>query len=429
MRGRIFGGDEPPLLNRYWQTLWAARADVGEMFPEPEGANAKYFAQWRREHVEEDELAAGLSPGLHAAAPARPGVNLVGYLGSDRGLGEAGRQVQAALAEGGVETAAIAVPADADGLAAALGSLAAEDHPYDLNLFCLNADMMPAVVAAAGPKLFADRRSVGLWFWEVSTFPAYWSRSFDALDEVWVATEHVAASLRPVSPVPVRTVRMPIVPSPPAKMSRAELGMPEGFCFLFVFDYRSVFARKNPLGAVSAFCRAFEPGEGPSLAIKSVAGEAFPAEREELRKAAAGRPEIRLIEETVSAAAKNAMIAGCDCYLSLHRSEGLGLTMGEAMYFGRPTIATGYSGNRDFMTARNGFLVRYGLTPVGPGADPYPADAEWAEPDLDHAAKLMRRVYERPRLAAARGRWAALGIRRTHSQAAAARIIRRRIRR
>lgn len=426
---RFFGGAEPPLLNRYWRTLWAARADVREMFPEPEGANAKWFAQWRREHVEADERAAGLEPGSHAAAPPRPGVNLVGYLDSGRGLGEAGRQIRAALAQAGIETAPVAVPAEADGLAAALGSLAAEDHPHDLNLFCLNADMMPAAVAAAGPKFFAGRRSVGLWFWEVSAFPERWLRSFDALDEVWVASGHVAAALRPVSPVPVRTVRMPIVPAPPARASRAELGMPEGFCFLFVFDYRSVFARKNPLGAVRAFCRAFAPGEGPSLAIKSVAGESFPAEREELRAAAAERPEIHLLEGTVSAAEKNAMIASCDCYLSLHRSEGLGLTIGEAMYFGRPTIATGYSGNLDFMTAWNSFPVRFELTPVGPGAGPYPAWAEWAEPDLDHAAKLMRRVHRRPRLAAVRGRWAAAGIRRTHSPAAAARIVRRRVRR
>jgi hypothetical protein len=351
-------------------------------------------------------------------------VNLVGYLSSERGLGEAARQILAALEAAGVPTAAIDVPTDAEALPAALEALPPEGHPHDFNLFCVNADMQPAVVAAAGPRFFADRRSAGLWFWEVSTFPPSWFRSFDSLDDVWVATEHIAAALRPVAPVPVRTVRMPIVPVPPAAIGRAELGMPEGFCFLFVFDYRSVFRRKNPLGVVRAFCQAFGPGEGPSLVIKSVSGQEFPAEREALRAAAAERPDIHLAEDTVSAEAKNAMIARCDCFVSLHRAEGLGLTMAEAMYFGRPVIATGYSGNLDFMTAENSFLVRHEMVPIGPGAAPYPAEGEWAEPDLDHAAELMRRVFEQPQLAAARAQRAADDIRRTHSVAAGVQALR-----
>jgi glycosyltransferase involved in cell wall biosynthesis len=199
--------------------------------------------------------------------------------------------------------------------------------------------------------------------------------------------------------------------------------MPEGFCFLFVFDYRSVFRRKNPLAAVRAFSAAFAPGEGASLVVKSVAGDDFPAEREALRTAAAERPDVHLIEDTVSAEAKNAMIAGCDCYLSLHRSEGLGLTMAEAMYFGRPVIATGYSGNLDFMTEENSFQVRYEMAPIGADTEPYPADGEWAEPDPVHAAELMRRVFEDPPQATARARQAAADIRRTHSRAAAAEIL------
>ena len=111
--------------------------------------------------------------------------------------------------------------------------------------------------------------------------------------------------------------------------------MPEGFCFLFLFDYRSVFRRKNPLGLVEAFCAAFEPGSGPSLVIKSICGDEFPAERQELAAAVADRPDIHLIEDDITSGMKNAMIAACDCYVSLHRSEGLGLTMAEAMYFGK----------------------------------------------------------------------------------------------
>ncbi|HEX8049994.1 MAG TPA: methyltransferase domain-containing protein, partial [Solirubrobacterales bacterium] len=143
--------------------------------------------------------------------------------------------------------------------------------------------------------------------------------------------------------------------------------------------------------------------------------------------AVAERPEIHLVEEMIPVEQKNAMMASCDCYVSLHRSEGLGLTMAEAMYFGRPVIATGYSGNLDFMTEENSYLVPYELTAIGPDANPYPADKEWAEPDVERAAALMREVYENPEEAAARGRRAAADIRRNHSPQAAAEAIKARI--
>ena len=296
--------------------------------------------------------------------------------------------------------ATIDSPAEPDKIAPALGDLADEDHPYDFNLICVNADMLPIVATALGRRFFEGRHTTGLWFWEVSHFPEQWQPSFDYLDEVWVASEHIAETLRPLSSTPVHTIRIPITPGQPDQASRAELGMPEGFCFLFVFDYRSVFRRKNPLGLVEAFCKAFEPGSGPSLVIKSICGDEFPAEREALAAAVRERPEIHLIEETITTAMKNAMIASCDCYVSLHRSEGLGLTMAEAMYFGKPVIATAYSGNLDFMTEENSFLVPHTMVEIGPDADPYPPDKEWAEPDLGRASALMRQAFENPQGAA-----------------------------
>jgi glycosyltransferase involved in cell wall biosynthesis len=287
--------------------------------------------------------------------------------------------------------------------------------------------MTPAVTAGLGRSFFADRRTAGLWFWEVSEFPDYWRRSFDEVDEVWVATEHIADALRSLTEKPVRTVRVPLTPGPVAEATRAELGLPEGFCFLFVFDYRSVFRRKNPLGLVQAFKQAFEPGEGPSLVIKSICGDEFPADRAELVDAIADRPEIRLVEDTVSVERKNAMIANCDCYVSLHRSEGLGLTMAEAMYFGRPVIATAYSGNLDFMTEDNSFLVPYSATKIGPHADPYPPEGEWAEPDIAAAAAMMKAVVADPEAAAAKAHRAAIDIRHTHSPEAAAASIEARV--
>jgi hypothetical protein len=186
-----------------------------------------------------------------------------------------------------------------------------------------------------------------------------------------------------------------------------------------MFDFHSVIERKNPMAAIEAFRHAFEPGSGASLVIKSINRTSKLDDYDRLRFAARGHPDIHLIDRYVSPSEKDAMLAAADCYVSLHRSEGFGLTPAEAMYLGKPVIATGYSGNLDYMTPDNSYLVDYTLCPIGPGNFPYPADGEWAEPDLDHAARLMREVAGDPAAAEPRGRQAALDIRRAYSPEAA----------
>ncbi len=422
-------------ISRYGCAIWDSRDDLREAFPDIEGRDAPAFSQWMHENATALRISERLLPqtapsGARATtngSASQPngglGVNLAGYLSSELGVGEAARQMRLALESAGVPTAPIDVPVEAAAMPAALGALTDRDLPFDFNLICVNADMLPELAGAAGERLFAGRRSAGLWFWEVAKFPQRWRGSFDHVDEVWVASEHVSEAIRPLSPVPVRTIRVPVTPAAPAKLSRAALGMPEDFCFLFVFDYRSVFRRKNPLGVVEAFGAAFEAEAGASLVVKSVSGDLFPAEAAQLSAAAAEYPNIHLLEDTVPADVKNAMIAGCDCYVSLHRSEGLGLTMAEAMYFGKPVIATAYSGNLDFMTADNSYLVEHSLGRIGPDAGPYAADAEWAEPNLEHAATLMRQVFEQGDQATAKGERAAADIRRTHSPRAAGEVL------
>lgn len=420
-------------VNRYAKAIWDARPDFRRIFPDISGENGAEFVHWLDVTAYDTGIVAEFLP--HAPRPAgaprepappvqvEPGINVVGYLSSSRGVGEAARQVLAALEDGDVPTSTIDTPAALDEIPAALEGLRDADYPYDTNLVCVNADMLPAVAAGLGTRFFDYRHTAGLWFWEVTSFPEQWQPSFDHLDEVWVASEHVADALRPLSTVPVRTVRVPVTPDQPKQLSRAEMGLPEGFCFLFVFDYRSVFKRKNPLGIVEAFCQAFPAGAGPSLVLKSVCGDEFPEQREQLAAAVADRPEIHLIEEKLPVEVKDAMIASCDCYVSLHRSEGLGLTMAEAMYFGRPVIATAYSGNLDFMSGDNSCLVPYTTVAIGDDAPPYPAHGEWAEPDPEYAARMMQKVYENQDFAEKLGRRGAADIRRTHSLAAACELI------
>ena len=267
-----------------------------------------------------------------------------------------------------------------------------------------------------------------MWAWEVEKLPHSTFRAFPLVDEIWGLSHFIKNSLDRHSPVPVHVLPLPIVePEVDPSITRATLGLPEGFVFLFIFDHLSVLARKNPLGVIEAFSRAFEPGEGPTLVIKSINGDRCRTDRERVRHAASGRDDIVLIEDYLSAAHTTALTALCDCYVSLHRSEGFGLTMAEAMALGKPVIATGYSGNLDFMDPDTALLVPYDEVAVGLGAAPYSATAVWAEPDQGAAAAYLRKVYDSPDFGADLGRAGQRRVIEQHSLAATAAFLSERV--
>ena len=175
------------------------------------------------------------------------------------------------------------------------------------------------------------------------------------VDEVWAATRFVTEAIAAANQRPVFTVPVPIpVPRLIPDVSRARFGLPDGvFVFLFMFDFFSIIERKNPIGLIEAFTRAFQPHEGPILVLKTINGHRRLNDLEKLKHAIGDRTDILVMDEYYTAAQKNALLALCDCYVSLHRSEGLGLTMAEAMGLEKPVIATAYSGNLDFMTPEN----------------------------------------------------------------------------
>ena len=201
------------------------------------------------------------------------------------------------------------------------------------------------------------------------------------------------------------------------------------FTFLFMFDFFSTLRRKNAAGLIEAFARAFAPGEGPRLLLKTINGRLRPEAEAELRRKIAEHPDIELVDAYLEPAQNAALLARADCYVSLHRSEGFGLTLAESMALGTPVIATGYSGNTDFTTPHNSYLVDWTPTRVGPECDIYPAEGSWAEPDLDHAAELMRRVWQRPEEARAKAERAREDIRRLYAPEVVGRLARARLER
>ena len=185
--------------------------------------------------------------------------------------------------------------------------------------------------------------------------------------------------------------------------------------FLFSWDMLSVLERKNPHGLIAAYKEAFGPDDGAVLVLKTMNGRSNLHRMEELRWSCRDRADIVLIDEVFDQVRTASLANLCDCYVSLHRSEGLGLTMAEAMLLEKPVIATNYSGNVDFMTDDIAHLVRWQPTTVPPKSGPYQPGSVWADPDLGHAAELMRAVVEAPDDARRLGVAARARLLQTHS--------------
>ena len=416
-----------PLVSRYLTRVWQEDRSIQKVFPSLAGEGAEQYLGWIRTTgrydcdipawvVPSEEDVLELMKRRWKARPSRPrprGVNLVGYVTAVLGVGEVSRLMMSTLGTAHVPTAIVADRTTMSQQSLAFDSARTSEAAYDVNLLCVNADHTIHLAKELGPEFFAGRRTIGVWFWEVEDFPPPMAEAFAVVDEVWVASDFVLEAIAPAAPKPVRKFPLPVVvPSVPAGVTRSELGLPEGrFIFLFVYDFFSTAERKNPLGLIDAFKRAFGPDDGPVLVLKSINGDKRALELERVRLAAAGRPDVIVRDEYLSSEQHSALLGHCDAYVSLHRSEGFGMDMAKAMGLGKPVVATGYSGNLEFMDDVNAYLVDYDLVPVGPGCEPYPPESRWAQPSVDHAAELMRRVADRPEEARERGRRAEARIR------------------
>jgi glycosyltransferase involved in cell wall biosynthesis len=351
------------------------------------------------------------------------GVNLIGYARGGLGLGEVLRRFSEAARQGGLAFSLVDFDVNLGdrGQDRRLDAWIGTENRYPVNLFFVNADQMPFARDFFGEGFFAGKRNIGFWFWELEGFPREWLPSLELVDEVWVATRFVQAAIRPHTSKPVRRVTLPVEVALPRRFSRAEFGLPEDrFVFLTSFDFHSYAQRKNPQAAIAAFRSAFPRGDEPAmLVVKSMNGDRTPHEVARIREATGGDPRIVLLDAFLDRDRTTGLTDVSDCYVSLHRAEGFGLGIAEAMCLGKPVIATEYSGNLDFTSAQNSCLTSARLVPVAHGDYPFGDGQRWAEPDVERAAAHMRSLISNPDAAASMGRAAAAYMARHHSYAAA----------
>ncbi|GAA5158373.1 glycosyltransferase [Amycolatopsis dongchuanensis] len=411
-------------LNRLVKQVWKSRVDLQAVFPRPEGASAEAFRNWCRIHGADEGLvpdwALPVEPDpVPVDAPADEfGVNVAGYLTGELGLGEMGRIVHRTVVAAGVPVVAV-VEEDSLALACRTGLAAPETvgRPrFPVSVLAVNADYA-ALLLESHPEVGHERYRIGLWAWELEEFPEQLHGGFALVDEVWTISEFCRRAIAPHSPVPVKVLPVPVEdPGEPRRQRTAG----EPVRFLFVFDYNSTGGRKNPWGVVEAFRRAFPDRPDVHLTIKTTNARLHPVADERLRHLVGDDPRIELIDRYLTSGEFDALYARSDCYVSLHRSEGFGLTVAEAMVRGLAVIATDYSSTTEFLDAETGWPVPHGMTEVGPGWVPYPEDGRWADPDLDEAAAAMRQVADDPAEAYRRGKAARERILRTRSTAVAA---------
>jgi glycosyltransferase involved in cell wall biosynthesis len=428
-----------PEIPRLFYEFHQRRLDLKLAFPHLDSFHADRFLAWARTFAPREEVipdAVGRVAFAAGPPPARPelrwagrdalypGVLVSGYLDSELGLGEGARRTLSVMEEAGIPCGGYAF-GETRSPRRPPGALAATPPPdLNTNAVCVNADQLPRFAQEVGEAFFDGRYTIGYWAWETESPTEAMVQSAQRVDEIWTVSEFSRRAIQAGTDRPVLKFTPPIIkPAVGSGRDPRELGIPDGFVFLFMFDCFSTLARKNPLGLIEAFCRAFRPNQGPKLVLKSINGDQRPLDMETLRVATCDRNDIVLIDGCLSESDCATMLARADCYVSLHRAEGFGLTMADAVALGIPLIATGYSGNLEFMDDETAYLVPAARTRVGPGAEPYPADHVWGEPDLDVAAELMNRVHASPGEAAARAQAASRELLARHGPAQSARFL------
>jgi glycosyltransferase involved in cell wall biosynthesis len=323
------------------------------------------------------------------------GVNLLGHLHSRGGVGEDVRAAAEVLKTAGIDYVVRDVyPGDSMGQEEATATGTENDQsPYAITMACMTAEATLLSASELGAAAFTDHHVVGFWPWELPELPHIWRHAYDLVDEIWASSAFTYAALARSSPAPVHLMPMAVIVDGTTGQDRSAFGLPmDRFLFGFAFDGLSTFARKSPYNCIEAFARAFPDGDEPvGLVIKAMRAKDNPQWETLVGLAAADR-RIHLVEQSLSRSALLDLWRALDCFVSLHRSEGFGRNIAEAMCLGIPVIATAHSGNMDFTTHETAALVPVRLKMVEAGEYPFAAGQLWAEPDLECAAANMRRM-------------------------------------
>lgn len=361
--------------------------------------------------------------------------NLAGFLTAELGVGESARCMVRAADAAGIDTALVPLKLNCKNRQddRTYAARLREDNPYRINVIHIDAPASRDIDHHHGKAFRAGKYNIAYWAWELQEFPDTWVQDFGYYDEVWCPSEFTREAIAMKSPLPVLAMPHAIEFTRPTADGRARFGLPrDKFLFLFLYDLNSYSARKNPAAVIDAFRRARLPSggsgnAGAALVIKVQNEADNPADFAALQAAIRDLPDTTLITGTLSRDEIYLLESACDCFVSLHRSEGFGLAVAECMYLGKPVISTDWSATAEFVDEETGCPVRCSLAAIEKTHGPYARGHTWAEPDVAHAAEWMRRLHGDRSLAARLGAAARKRIETRFSPAAIGARYRRRL--
>jgi len=402
--------------SRFAQLVYRQRPDLQTAFDLCTDHGQSDFRAWLTQHAQTETALPLLQDALHDAAQVTPshlpvtpsaqspfGVNLIGYAFGELGIGEDVRMAAHACHAAGIPFCVINF-APGSNIRQEDRSIAhwVTDTPrYSINIVCLTALEHLRLFVERGSEFFADRYTIGYWPWELQDWPANWEHCFNLIDEAWASSRHIEQAMRRVSPVPVHwmpmAVRLPAEVDTSAPPQRTRFDLPsEKTLFVFSFDGNSFIQRKNPLGVLEAFLRAFPASDERSndvgLVIKCMRPDQHNHAWQHIQATARHDPRIIIIDAMLDKAEVLELYRACDCFVSLHRAEGFGRGIAEALLLGLEVIATDYGGSVDFCRPAGAHLVPSQPRPLKPQDYVEARGNYWAEPDLDAAAQAMRQI-------------------------------------
>jgi|694.fasta_scaffold17871_5 glycosyltransferase involved in cell wall biosynthesis len=327
------------------------------------------------------------------------GVNVIGYINGEFGLGEAVRLLIKSMQSVNIPVALINFDVVTNHRHEdKTFENFSKDAPYSINLVLLGpGEANIPLTYFENSELFKNKYNIYYLNWESEYFPQEYLDNISFFDEIWVPAKYCQNVIAAVCQVPVTVIPYPIEIEIQNYVDELAENFysKTSFNFLFIFDYNSTLERKNPLNLIKAFKKAFDKHDKTvSLTIKTSRANRFAKEKSKLFDEIDGYENIKIVEKIFEKNTLHNIIKGCDSYVSLHRSEGFGLTMAEAMFFSKPVIATGYSGNLEFMNNENSFLVNYTTCKVDSKIINYDKNTIWSDPDIEHMSKLMKIVKE-----------------------------------
>ncbi len=438
---RLFTEDEytDGIISKISRFIWFIRPDLQAIFP---NLNKKHirndFKKW---FVRSSTIEYGLDKRLQKVNTKNEitlkyrsdalGINIISYFSQIFGIAESARAFVKSLYSSGIPFSIFNVTTKLHQYLEIeeyqeFTPYLSEKPLFDVNMFFINADELTHITKVRIPYLFKGKYNIGVFWWEFEDYFQDFKEVFDHIDHVVVFSDFIVRAIKKAAPASMRVTKLPFpfienwkIINTPSKIRKTYHLDDDDFVFMFHFDFLSTIERKNPEGALKAFSFAFRRKKKIKFLIKTLHSEKCQNKVDHLLEVINKygiKDNIILIHHALSRDELMSLINAIDCYVSLHRSEGLGLGMMEAMYLGKPVIATGYGGNGEFMNNENSILVNYSMETLNNDVPPYKKGFYWADPNIEEAAAHMKRIYEDKKYACKLGKMAEESIKKHFNQ-------------